>query len=60
MSRDRPHLRGASDRARARQTLRRSPVTLNSYVRVQPAWTDNVATGLRSVATVGAPDALRK
>jgi len=40
------HLRGASDRAIARQTRHRSLATLGSYVRVQQAWTDNAATGL--------------
>jgi len=40
------HLRGASDRAIARQTRHRSLATLGQYVRIQEAWQDNAATAL--------------
>jgi site-specific recombinase XerD len=40
------HLRGASDRAIARQTRHRSLATLGAYVRVETAWDDNAATQL--------------
>jgi site-specific recombinase XerD len=38
------HLRGASDRAIAHQTRRRSLATLGRYVRISEAWVDNAAT----------------
>lgn len=40
------HLRGASDRAIARQTRHRSLSGLGGYVRVSEAWVDNAATQL--------------
>lgn len=40
------HLRGASDRAIAHQTRHRSLATLDGYVRVDNAWTNNAVTQL--------------
>jgi len=40
------HLRGASDRAIARQTRHRSLASVGTYVRVEGAWTGNAATEL--------------
>jgi len=40
------HLRGASDRAIARQTRHRSLASVGGYVRVSTAWADNAATQL--------------
>jgi hypothetical protein len=40
------HLRGASDRAIAHQTLDRSMATLGQYVRIHEAWQENAATQL--------------
>jgi integrase len=38
--------RGASDRAIAHQTRHRSLASLDAYIRVENAWTDNAATVL--------------
>ena len=38
--------RGASDRAIAHQTRHRSLASLNQYIRIENAWTDNAATAL--------------
>ncbi|PWJ25632.1 site-specific recombinase XerD [Branchiibius hedensis] len=40
------HLRGATDRAIARQTRHRSLASVGTYVRVESAWNDNAATNL--------------
>ena len=38
--------KGLSDRAIAHQTRHRSLASLNQYIRIESAWTDNAATGL--------------